>query len=170
AAPAQPPTSQSNVTKVVGGAFDPVLEEQAPEGGLLIGFEITLAKFIDREVVRSLQPIFRTSKGEETKGQRYGRPEGTVYVAKAKAGYAVGGVKLRTGLLIDGLSLIYMKTDGNALDRNDTYETAWVGNKIGGSPSTLAGDGAPVVGFAARVTANNKECSGMGLILKDSPG
>src|SRR2546421_125943 len=84
----------------------------------------------------------------------------------ATSGYAVAGVKLRTGLLIDGMSVIYMKTDGNVLDRNDDYASAWVGNDFGGSPSTLAGDGTPVVGFAARVSAGNKECSGMGLILK----
>jgi hypothetical protein len=170
AAPAQPPTSQSKVTKIVGGTFDPAYQEEAPEGGLLIGFKMSLGRFVDRDVIRSLRPIFRTAEGKETEGKQYGVPEGKVYVAKAKAGYAVGGVKIRTGLLIDGMSVIFMKTNDNALDRNDAYETVWIGNDIGGSPSILAGDGTPVVGFAAKVTANNQQCSGLGLILRDSPG
>lgn len=169
AAPAQTPTFSSKGPKIVGGAFDPAFQEQAPAGGLLIGFEISLGKFADREVVRSLRPIFRTSKDEEVQGKQYGVADGKVSVAKAKAGYAVGGVKLRTGLLIDGMSIVFMKTDGNVLDRNDAYETEWIGNKTGGSPSTLAGDGIPIVGFAARVTSNNKECSGIGLIPKYGP-
>jgi len=48
-----------------------------------------------------------------------------------------------------GMSVIFMKTDGNVLDRNDAYQAVWIGNKIGGSPSALAGDGTPIVGFAA---------------------
>lgn len=153
----------------MGGAFDPAFQEQAPAGGLLIGFEITLGKFADRKVIRSLRPIYRTSEDEETKGKEYGDPDGKVYRAKAKPGYAVGGVNLRTGLLIDGMSVIFMKTNGAALDPKDSYETEWVGNKIGGSASTLTGEGIPIVGFAAKVTGNNKECSGMGLILKCAP-
>ena len=165
-APAQPPTSRSKVTKIVGGTFDPSSQEQAPEGGLLIGFEISLGRFVDRDVIRSLRPIYRTSKGEEVKGRQYGTPQGKVYLAKAKPGYALGSVKVRTGLLIDGFSVTFMKIKGNALDRSDAYETVWIGNEIGGSPSTLAGDGTPVVGFAGKVKGNNKECSGMGLVLK----
>jgi hypothetical protein len=165
-APAQPPRSGSKGTKIVGGTFDPSLQERAPEGGLLVGLEISLTKFVDRDVIRSLRPIYRTSTGEEVKGRQYGTPQGKVYLAKAKPGYALGGVKLRTGLLIDGLSITFMKTRGATLDRNDAYETVWIGNEIGGSPGTLAGDGTPIVGFAGKTTANNKECSRMGLILK----
>ena len=165
-APAQPTTSRSKNKKIVGGNFDASSQERAPEGGLLIGLEITLGKFFDRDVVQSLRPIYRTPKGEEVKGRQYGTPKGQVFIAKAKAGYAVGGVKLRRGLLIDGLSVIFMKTKGDTLDRRNAYRTVWIGNKIGGSPSTLAGDGTPVVGFAAKTSANNKECSNMGLILK----
>src|SRR5439155_24025903 len=68
-APAEPPTSKSKLTNIVGGAFDPVFQEQAPEGGLLIGFEVSLGKFVDRGVIRSLRPIYRTAKGEEVKGK-----------------------------------------------------------------------------------------------------
>jgi hypothetical protein len=164
-APAQPQSSGKKITKVVGGG-GPAAEERAPGDGLLVGFELSLGKFVDRDVIRSLRPIYRTAEGKEVKGKQYGTPEGKVLRTRARAGYSVGGVQVRTGLLIDGLSVIYMKVDGDRLDRDDTYQSAWVGNNFGGSPSTLAGDGTAVVGFAARTTANNKECSGLGLILR----
>jgi serine protease Do len=163
-APAEPPKNKGS--KIVGGAFDPTFQERAPEGGLLIGFEVSLGKFVDRGVIRSLRPIYRTAEGEETRGKQYGTPQGKVYTARAKAGYALGGVSIRTGLLIDGFSLTFMKIDGDQLDPDDAYRTIWLGNQVGGSPSTLGGDGSPVVGFSVRTKTDNSQCSGFGLILK----
>jgi hypothetical protein len=166
AASAQSPTPSTNASRILGGKFEAASQEQAQQGSLLVGFEIGLGKFVDREVLRSLRPIYRSAQGEETKGKQYGTPEGTVFVAKAKAGYAVSGVKLRTGLLLEGISVTFMKTDGTTLDRNETYETVWIGNQTGGRTSTQSGNGIPVVGFAARVSADGKQCSSIGLILK----
>jgi hypothetical protein len=88
------------------------------QGGLLIGFDVGLGKFVDREVIYALRPLYLTADGE-VPSERYGLfadrhlPDKSVLKTKvtrqvrvkAKPGYAVGGITLRTGLAIDGMSL-----------------------------------------------------------------
>jgi hypothetical protein len=146
-------------------------EELPDEGALLVGFDVALSKFVNSETVCALRPVYLTADGQASygehgsfsnqpasgkKGQKT-RVTRTVQL-RAPAGFAVAGVTIRTGLHINGLSLIYMRINGATLDPSQPYASEWVGDQTGGTETTISGEGAPVVGVCgnqddARVTA-----------------
>src|SRR5262249_39802237 len=110
-----------------------------PEGALLVGFQAGLGKFINDPTVNALRPIYLTRTGEKM-GNWLGPMPANPVTLKAKPGYVVGGINIRTGLLIDGMSLKFMKLDNDRLRVTDTYDSAWVGGN-GGGPGTIGGQG-----------------------------
>lgn len=137
--------------EILGFPLDPEFREPAPAGGLLVGFHVGLTRFTNYAVIGSMRPIYRVGEKEEL-GQARGKKSelGTRKVV-AKPGYAVGAISVRTGLGIDGFSVTFMKVkDDGKLDPKDAYESEWLGNKTGGSPGKLTGDGTPVVGLLGR--------------------
>jgi S1-C subfamily serine protease len=157
---------QGNETKIMGGG-DAAFRDEAPAGGLLIGLEIGLGKFVNNDVIHAVRPIFRTAKGEEVLGQQHGTDTSRVVRVKAKDGYAVGGITAKAGLTVDGLSVTFMRVKDGRLDPGDCYESDWVGGPGGWGPELLAGDGAPVVGIIGK--GNAKDCTGLGLLLNRGP-
>jgi hypothetical protein len=138
------------------------LYREAPEeGALLIGFQVGLGKFIDNAIVDAIRPIFLTKQGEKLGAWQGSAPANPITV-KAKAGYAVGGIDIRTGLAIDGFSLTYMKVQGGRLDPGDTYKSDWVAGN-GGGPATIGGRGQLVVGICGHLNDRRSPCS-LGLI------
>jgi len=129
-----------------------------PQGGVLIGFDFGLGKFTKEDLIYAMRPIFLTSKGmiagEEQGLFRDVQVGGRLFKSKvertvrvlAKPGYAVGGIWMRTGLFFDGMAMRYMKINGRVLNPRDAYDSDWVGNTKGGSPTTLSGGGAPILG------------------------
>jgi hypothetical protein len=125
------------------------------EGALLVGFDVGVGKFIAIENIYALRPVYRTAGGEtiygehglfeDQPGQKKSKVLRTVQL-RAPEGYAVGSVTLRTGLNINGLSLTYLRINGSTLDPSQAYASEWVGDRTGGTESTISGDGAPVVG------------------------
>jgi hypothetical protein len=85
----------------------------------------------------------------------------------AKPGYAVGAITCKTGLGIDGLSVIFMKISGTRLDPTDSYQSQWIGGQGGGPPTKYGGDGTPVIGIIGKKN-RNRELTGLGLML--APG
>src|SRR5207249_6321765 len=83
--------------RMFGGGFDPEFKDLAPEGGLLVGFEIGTAPAFGRDMIRAIRPIYRTGD-KETMGQQYGTQLSKVVTLKAKDGYAVGGMSVKHGL------------------------------------------------------------------------
>ncbi len=148
----------------MGGAFDPVFRDAAPEGGRLIGLEVGLGKFINTEVIHAIRPVFWTQHGEVL-GVQHGTDTSKVVKLKAKAGYAVGSVTVRTGMNMDGLSVTFMRVQGDHLLTNDSYESEWVGHR-GGREAKLGGSGAFVTGIIGK--ANAKDSSGLGLLFGKS--
>jgi hypothetical protein len=154
---------------------------EVPGGGsLLIGFDCGVGKFMDIESVYALRPIYLTAQGEAT-GQDHGLFGGQRQVGKqvlrslvlrtvsirARPGYAVAAVNLRTGLNINGLSVTYMRISGGTLDPNFNYNSEWVGDRTGGSESTLGYTGAPVVGVVG--SQDEQKVSALGLVLVNRP-
>ena len=106
--PQAPPKGQFG--QIFGGAFDPEFKDEAPNGSLLVGLEIGLGKFVNNDIVKSVRPIYRDAKGNETRGALHGKePKGGVTLCQP--GYAVGGI-IRAGLGIDAITLTYMKVNG----------------------------------------------------------
>ena len=141
---------------------NPVFKDEAPEKGLLVGLDIGLGQFMNLQVVNAIRPIYRTDK-KVAKGKQYGTLIQKAITVKAKDGYAVGGVTIRSGLLVNGLSVTFMRIKDGKLDPTDSYESQWIGDKTGGSETSLQGDGTPVIGVIGK--ANKKDCMGLGLVF-----
>jgi hypothetical protein len=151
-------------TKILGGVADPVFKDQAPEKGLLVGLEVGLGPFLNLQVVNAIRPIYRTDK-KVSRGKQYGTPLKKAITVKAKDGYAVGGITIRSGLLVNGLSVTFMRIRDGQLDPSNSYESDWIGDRTGGSETTLQGDGTSVIGIIGK--ANKKDCMGLGLLFDE---
>lgn len=149
-------------TKVFGGAFQAPFRDEAPDNGRLIGLEVSLGQFANIRIVKAVRPIYLTDKGE-VNGEQHGAKLKNVVTIKAKEGYAVGGMTVRAGLMVNGLSFTFMRLKEGTLDPTDSYESDWVGDRTGGSETILKGNGTPVIGFIGK--GDEKECWGVGLLL-----
>jgi hypothetical protein len=148
-------------TRIVGG-FGTPFKDLAPEGAVLVGFEVGLGKFGANDIVAAVQPIFQSAQGEETLGKQHGADTGRTVRVKAKAGYAVGAITVKAGLLLDGFSVTFTKLADKALDPKDAYESEWFGGRGGSSEVRLGGDGALVTGIIGK--ENPRNCTGLGLV------
>ncbi len=132
--------------------------EAPDDGGALIGFDVGLGKFINIENVYALRAVYMTRLGDVKMNDRglfhdKHLPKNKVVKTKvvetihvrAKPGYAVGGVTVRSGLNINGLSVTFMRINDRRLDPNQAYESAWVGDRTGGGEFFLIGEGAQFV-------------------------
>lgn len=165
-------------TDLVGNFGYTPFEEINKLGVVLIGFRLGMGKFIDKPVIHTLEPIYVTTKGEVYGVKRgkdrysFGKKSKSnareTEILRAKPGYAVGGIKLQTGLSIDGMSLIYMRIDGDKLDPHDQYESKWVGS-VGDRPKLLGGSGHLVIGL--RGVEDKKDVKQLGFVYagKDAP-
>jgi hypothetical protein len=151
-------------TPIQGSQTDPLFMDTAPEGGLLVGIDIGLGKFGGNDVITSARPIYLL-KNEEVLGKQYGTDTGRVVRAIAKPGYAVAGLTTKAGLVLDGMSVTFMKVDDlGRLNPRDSNQTVWVGGQGGKAPVRVAGTGARVVGIIGR--ANKSNVTGLGLLIQ----
>lgn len=147
--------------------------ETNSRGGVLVGFELGMREWFDSETITAVRPIYQTAGGE-VKGTSQGSftvKQGgikRVLRLRAKAGYAVGAVRLRTGLGIDAMSLTYYRISGDRLDAQRSYESDWVGNVGGGSEGTIEGGGMPFVGIFGN-RGDRDRVNGLGLVLATLP-
>ncbi len=131
------------------------------EGGVLIGFQVGLGKFVNNDIVTSVRPIFRTKDGEKF-GKWQGPAPATPLTVKAKPGYVVSGISMRTALSIDGFTLTFAKLGADGLDLSDTYNSEPAGGN-GGNPSSIGGNGALFVGATGHLGKTGSPCS-LGLV------
>src|SRR5262245_30053385 len=129
--------SQTINSKVVGfsgedgSPFREVSSQIAPEGSILIGFELGLGK--DQKGVHTIQAIYETAKGDVKRGATFGllgdfkdgkktikKKVESYDTLKADPGYAVGAVIIRgSGGGIDALALQFMRVRNGRLDPKD---------------------------------------------------
>jgi hypothetical protein len=155
----QQSVSERKLVDVSNFGFEPNRDrpyrEVPPEGAILIGFQVGLAPFFaDADVIGALRPIFLTRNGEKL-GQWYGKAPVSPIILKAKTGYAVSAVNLRTGLLIDNISVKFAKLGQGRLHLDDSYDSPAAGGQ-GGEPNTLGGDGAIFVGVCGNMNQNGQ--------------
>jgi hypothetical protein len=149
--------------RLFGGGNDPEFKDAAPEGGLLVGFDIGLGKVGERDMIRAIKPIYRTGD-KESPGEQYGTQTTKVVTVKAKDGYAVGGMTVKHGGGFDGMSVIFMKVVDGKLDPKDSYESDFVGSDEKKPPTKVIGSGNTVIGVVGKI--NDKDMTGMGLLYK----
>jgi hypothetical protein len=127
-----------------GARVNPTFTDTGPEAGVLIGV-FACQDDGGFQGVCYLQPIFLTAQGEKV-GTGYGAASALpVQCLKAKAGYAVGGIKMRAGAAIDQVQLVYVKVDGEKLNLADQYLSPSVGGD-GGGPMEVFSKGVLVIG------------------------
>jgi S1-C subfamily serine protease len=153
------PGAANNGPRIQGGGGDPEFKDLAPEGGLLVGLEIGLGKFFDKDVIRAVRAVYRVGD-KESFGEQRGTDTSNVVKVIAKPGYAVGSIMIKTGLGVDGLSVTFMKVTDGKLDPKDSYESEWVGTKGPGTVK-IGGDGTSVIGLLGKTNA--KDVTGLGL-------
>lgn len=152
----------TNQTQLLGTGRDPY-EEVPDPAGLLVGFTVVYGKFGDNPTIGTVRPIFITAAGK-VMGQAHGpdgKPDAKI---EAPPGYAVGGVNLKPGLGVDGMSLTYMQIKANGLDPDRPIESAWVGGLGGGVKTMLAGTGAPVIGIFGKTAPPGSTFNGLGVV------
>ncbi len=149
----------STRTAIVGGANDPLFEDVAPQGGVLIGLELAV---VNNNSIRAVRPIYLVN-GKEQKGALVGA-EKLNTVVKARQGFAVSALNVNAGLWIDGMSVTFARSSNGKLDLKDTYPSDYFGGK-GGERSVLGGNGMTVVGVTGRRNDENA-ATGIGLLLK----
>jgi hypothetical protein len=128
-------------------------------GGLLIGFQVGAERLVD-----ALRPIYMTKDGEKM-GDWIGKPPAKPITIKAKEGYVVGGINLKAGLSIDGLSLKFVKLDKGQLQVTDNYTSDWVGGQ-GGNRADIDGQGAFFVGVCGNLRRGTPVSVGLITVLQ----
>lgn len=160
--PKAPPGTKA--TEILGGiGFDQDFVDAGPQGSLLVGLELGLGKFAANDVVYAVRPIYRRNNKDEL-GRQHGTKRGRDTRLVAKPGYAIGAISVKAGLVVDSLSVTFMRINGDRLDPNDSHDSEWVGGMGGDAPVKLGGDGSPVVGIVGKEGAT--DVSGLGLLLK----
>jgi hypothetical protein len=175
--PAEPPRPAENIFTVIenavrkgmttktqglGGGFRDFLEVPE-EGALLTGLEVGIGKWNTQDVIHSLRPIYQSSRGRFL-GALRGRKQDRVVTLEANAGYAVGGLTVRSGAGLDALAITFMAIEGKTLNPAKSYQSERVGG-FGGNEHSLAGDGIPVVGIFGKLHATDDVTNGLGLVL-----
>ena len=165
-----PPPAPPKIPKcprMVGAFNDPEFREEAPPGAFLVGFYFAPGGGANGNAIASLQSIYLGQGKDGKEKELYGLARGTLKKGNvkilAKPGYAVGAVTIKNGIWLEGLSITFMKIDGDKLDPIDCYESPWSGNS-GGETFTLTGDGIPAVGIIGRQNARN--VTALGLVFK----
>jgi hypothetical protein len=138
--------------------------EAAPKGGLLVGVRIGYANVLGGSKIGSIQPIFQAG-GSYVEGTRKGAPAAGETTVVARPGYAVGGINVRSGLLVDAVQVVFMKYEDGRLDPSETYASAWLGDPRGGSPKSISGDGKIVVGIHG--VTDQRAVNSLGLVVAE---
>ena len=153
-------------TDIPGSRTDDKFREAPPEGAVLIGFDVGLGDFVDSPIINALRPIYLTKNGEK-KGAWIGKAPANPVTTRAKNGYIVGGINIRTGLLIDGMGMKFVRLEDNRLNVNDHYDGQWLGGQ-GGNPSAIGGAGVLAVGICGHRHRDGSPWS-LGLITVPLP-
>ncbi len=132
-------------TEIVGKGESP-WQDVPQEGGYIIGFETGKGGWYQFSVLGSLKPIFATARGPRD-GEVRGKSGGNRVLAKD--GYAVGGLNVRSGDVVNCVQIVFMRInpDGASLNPQDFYVTDWLGGEGGnGKPKEFNARGHMVVG------------------------
>ena len=135
-------------TKIYGESKNP-WRDVANQGGYIVGFETSTGQWWQHQVLGEMKPIFETLDGP-TEGARRGGGSGEVTLAKE--GYAVGGLSIRSGDVVNAVQIIFMRInpDGMSLDTKDSYRSEWLGGKGGGKPNDIDSRGHLIVGVTGK--------------------
>jgi hypothetical protein len=163
-----PPAEETTLkrTTVIFAVNEPLFQDLAPERARLVGLDIGLGKFFDKDVIIAVRPIYRKGD-EESYGRAFGSDFRRLVTLQAKPGYAVTGVTATSGFGVNGLLLVYARIAGDGLNPGDSYQSEWVGCDREAQGRHRGGGATPVIGIV--VACRDFKCAGLGLVLQDRP-
>jgi hypothetical protein len=138
--------------------------ETGPSGGLLVGLRVGTMNTRGGLKISSLQPIYE-SGSSYIAGARLGVAVPAETTVVAKPGYAVGGVNLRSGLVVDAIQLVFMKYENGQLDPAESYVSGWLGDSRGGFSKSVSGQGKIVAGIHGAI--NQHKFNELGLVVAE---
>ena len=134
-------------------------EQWSHTGEPLLGFRLSMDRWDNRTIVRSLEPVWASDNLLVTPSMIVARP-----------GYAVGGVIVDGDDHVTAMRVRFMRRSGDGvtdgLNTADTYDSPWFGNPSVGATYLLGGTGERVVGIYGRRGLN---VDALGLILMSKP-
>lgn len=133
----------------IGGKSHEQWQEIAREGGYLVGLEVGSGGWFQFNVTGGIRPIFATATGQR-RGKKRGNSDGKAIIAKE--GYAVGGLMVRSGEVVDSIQIVFMRVnpDGLTLNAQDTYLSEWLGGGGKGGGREISARGRLVVGVTGQ--------------------
>jgi hypothetical protein len=153
----------------IAGAREQMFRDVGRRHSVLMGVEVFVGKSSDNDVIQGVRPIFLDAQGRQQPGSLHGKDNGRPAVSvKAKKGYVVGAISVKTGQRINGLSVTFMKVEKGRLNPEKSYESEWLGGQDGGDARSLGGSGEAVVGLLGSQNQNS-ELNGLGLVLSSKP-
>src|SRR5208283_1396485 len=136
-------TADTSDTRILGFRQQ-MFRDVGPRRSVLVGIEVYFGKFVNNDVVHGVRPIYLDAQGRELLGGMHGTDTGGAPVrVKARKGYAVGAINVRTGFGIDGFAVTFMKLEKGRLDPDQSYDSDWLGGHVGGGATRLGGSGDP---------------------------
>ena len=150
APPIATPGSQTR-TALIGREHSAEFEDAAPQGAVLVGFELTTARKHGAAIINSARPVYRNAAGE-VPGKQLGSPSGAVTRVVARPGYGVVAIDIHCGARhMQGMVLHFMRINGSVAVPTDAYDSPTFGYM---SDSTKIGDNRPVIGVFGEAGAN----------------
>ncbi|MES2793032.1 MAG: hypothetical protein V4719_25695 [Planctomycetota bacterium] len=130
----------------IGSAY----EELPPEGGVLVGFNYSVGKYLNYyTVVKAIQPIYAT-KGGLKRGEWRGKPEGPIVEIMAREGYAVSNVGHWVGACVATMQVVFSRVTRSGLDLDNSYVSKNIGDEKHDIPGYVRGekpDKQPIIGM-----------------------
>jgi hypothetical protein len=153
------------IDKTHGGGKAPY-DDYPSKPGFLIGMNIWPGLQGKNAIIKGVQPIYETTDGKKF-GGKFGWFVTPPTRVDAKAGYAVGGLKMHTSAgTIQGMSIVFFRVTETGLDKTDSYESKWFGHKDPTTAFKVGMDGNPVLGIHGMVHDDSKNPDfGLGLIM-----
>jgi hypothetical protein len=150
-------SSRVQPSRYLGSPSGTEFIDVAPRGGILVG--LILSKGTNwGGALRAVQPIYQVEDRYEL-GQRHGLAGGSEVRVLARPGYAVAGLRVRSGLVLDAVQVLFMRWEGKRLISREAYESDWVGGD-GGGPAEFFAEGRALAGVFGRY---NEDLHGLGV-------
>jgi hypothetical protein len=138
--------------------------ETARSGGLLVGLRVGYIDAPGGRRIGSIQPIFQSGDTYQ-EGESKGAPIPGETTVMARPGYAIGGVRVRSELMVDAIQVVFMKYKDGRLNPSDSYGSAWLGDPRVGNLKYVTGEGKVVVGI--RGATDGRALNALGLVAAE---
>lgn len=139
-------------TQPVGPLGGVPFEDRAPREAVLTGFNVTVSLLGGHgKCIRSLQPIYRATAGEQVLGREYGRGEGKRVTLGDYPGYAVQSMSIRSTTVVKSITVKFGLRNDTSVGAPEMSRTSVVGDEAYSANGTqIGGNGRVAIGIFGR--------------------